>query len=384
MEYLELFDCYKQQNLSGRYITNDHIEPILNGLSDEFKVLKIGKSVLDKPIYSVEIGFGKTKILMWSQMHGNESTTTKAVFDVFNLLNSDSEFANSIKSSFTILCIPILNPDGAKFYTRENALNIDLNRDAKDLTQPESLLLRSVFDNFKPDYCYNLHDQRSIYGVGDSNLPATVSFLAPAFNIDRDVNLNRQKAINIIANMNTELQKYIPGQIGRFDDTFNENCVGDTFQSLGVPTILFEAGHFKDDYEREITRIYIFVGILTSFVSINENDIVLNKNNKYLSIPQNKVSFYDFVYRKIKINSNSLNIITTFAAHYNEILVDDKIVFEAKFIEIGNLDDKYGHFEYIGKGEEYSDEFGSFPKIDSNANFILNKCKFFVNGLIKI
>jgi hypothetical protein len=46
------------------------------------------------------------------------------------------------------------------------------------------------------------------------------------------------------------LQRYIPGQIGRFDDSFNLNC-GDTFQAMGVPTLLFEAGHFEGDYQRK-------------------------------------------------------------------------------------------------------------------------------------
>lgn len=382
MEYLKLFDSYKQEKLFGRYITNNHIVPILDTLSDEFNVTQIGKSFLNESIYAVQIGTGKTKILMWSQMHGDESTTTKAVFDVFKLLNSDCKLANDIKNKFTILCIPILNPDGAKLYTRENAVNIDLNRDAKNLTQPESKLLRQIFETFKPDYCYNLHDQRTIYAVGDSNLPATVSFLAPAFNMDREVNLNRQVAINIITAINNELQKLIPGQVGRFDDTFNENCVGDTFQSLGVPTILFEAGHFKGDYEREETRKYIFIALLESFLTINENVVVDDKTIDYIKIPQNKVVFFDFIYRNININKNSLNIITTFAAHYSEILQIDRVVFEAKFVQIGDLDDKLGHFEYLGNEEEYSDEYGNFPNIGDNANFILSKCKFFVNGLI--
>jgi hypothetical protein len=58
------------------------------------------------------------------------------------------------------------------------------------------------------------------------------------------------KAIDLIAGINTVLQRYIPGQIG-IDDSFNLNCIGDTFQAMGVPTLLFEAGHFEGDYQRE-------------------------------------------------------------------------------------------------------------------------------------
>src|SRR5690606_7657113 len=112
----------------------------------------------------------------------------------------------------------------------------------------------------------------------------------------------RQKAINLIAGMNAVLQESIPGQIGRFDDSFNINCIGDTFQYLGVPTILFEAGHFPGDYQRETTRKYIFISLVSSFMILNENVIETNRTNDYLNIPQNKVVFYDFIYKNIKIN----------------------------------------------------------------------------------
>jgi hypothetical protein len=52
----------------------------------------------------------------------------------------------------------MLNPDGAALY-RENANKVDLNRDSKHLQSRVSL--RAVFE-FKPDYCFNLHDQRTI------------------------------------------------------------------------------------------------------------------------------------------------------------------------------------------------------------------------------
>ena len=150
-----------------------------------------------------------------------------------------------------------------------------------------------IFDDFKPDFCYNLHDQRTIFGVSDTEKPATVSFLAPAYNEGREVNASRLKAINLIAGINEVLQQYIPGQIGRFDDSFNINCIGDTFQFLGVPTLLFEAGHFPNDYDREVTRKYIFMALVSGFHLLNENDIVVSKFDNYLSISQNKVAFYD-------------------------------------------------------------------------------------------
>jgi hypothetical protein len=383
MNLEELFNQYKEQSIAGRYLTLDHIQPLLDKLNTNNQVKIIGHSVLNKPIYSYEIGTGETRIYLWSQMHGNESTTTKALFDFINVLNSKSDFADKMLKTFTFYAIPILNPDGAALYTRENANKIDLNRDSQNLTQPESIILRKVFEDFKPHYCFNLHDQRTIFGAGDSGKPATVSFLAPSYNEARDINDNRLKAINLIAGLNDVLQEYIPGQVGRFDDSFNINCIGDTFQFLGVPTILFEAGHFPDDYQREITRNFIFFSLISSFKLLSENDLVDNRINDYLNISQNKVVFYDFMYKNIKINYDGIEIITNFVAQYKEELIENKIQFNAYIVEVGDLENYFGHYEYDAKGADYSDDFSNIPKLNQKANFYLNKNVKFVNGLIK-
>ncbi|KFF04650.1 M14 family metallopeptidase [Flavobacterium reichenbachii] len=383
MNLEELFIQNKEESISGRYLTLDDIKPLLEKLNTNNQVKIIGHSVLKQPIYSYQIGTGATRIYLWSQMHGNESTTTKALFDFINVLNSKSEFASKMLSTFTFYAIPILNPDGAKLYTRANANEIDLNRDSQDLTQPESQVLRSVFEDFKPHFCFNLHDQRTIFGAGDTGKPATVSFLAPSYNEEREVNENRLKAINLIAGLNDVLQQYIPGQVGRFDDSFNINCIGDTFQFLGVPTILFEAGHFQGDYNREITRKYIFFSLISAFKLISENDLVDNRINEYLNISQNKVVFYDFMYKNIKINYDGIEIITNFVAQYKEELIENKIHFNAYIVEAGELENYFGHFEYDAAGAVYSDDLGNFPKTNQKADFYLNKNVKFVNGLIK-
>ena len=384
MEALDLFLNFKEQSVQGRYLTLEAILPILKKHNTNNQVKHVGNSVQERPIYTYQIGTGKTKIFLWSQMHGNESTTTKALLDFINLLNSETELAKMLLESFTFLAIPILNPDGAYLYTRENANKVDLNRDAQDLTQPESLVLRGVFEVFQPDYCFNLHDQRTIFGVADSGKPATVSFLAPSYNEERDINATRLDAIRVINNINSVLQNYIPGQVGRFDDSFNINCIGDTFQSLGVPTILFEAGHFPDDYLREETRKYIFISLLVSFITFFENDIVDNEISQYLNIPQNKVVFYDFMYKNIKINYDGNEIITNFAVQYKEELIDGKVNFKAYIAAIENLDSYFGHYEYDAQGALYSDNQDNLPKINQIADFSLDDKVVFVNGMIKV
>ena len=89
-------------------------------------------------------------------------------------------------------------------------------------------------------------------------------FLAPAQDQASTITSNRKRAMEVIAVMNANLQLQIPNQVGVYDDSFNINCVGDTFQAQNIPTILFEAGHYKDDYEREEVRAYIFQSLLVS------------------------------------------------------------------------------------------------------------------------
>jgi hypothetical protein len=379
MNYLELHKEYKANSLFGRYITLKDIEPLLA----KFQTEVIGKSVLGKPIYKYEIGSGKIRVFMWSQMHGNESTTTKALFDFFNLIHSQESIGVKLLQEFTFCFIPMLNPDGAELYTRENANKVDLNRDSVNLSQPESQLLRKTFEDFKPDFCYNLHDQRTIFGAGNDGNVATVSFLAPAFNESREINEVRAKAMNVIVAMNDELQNHIPNQVGRFDDGFNINCIGDMFTSLNIPTILFEAGHYQEDYYREYTRKMIFISLISGLKHIHENDVVDNEIAKYLSISQNNIVFYDFLYKNIKINYDGKEIITNFAAQYKEELIDGTIQLNAYIAEIGELKGKFGHVLYNAHKMLYSDDVDKIPKLNQKANFYLGNSIKFVNGLKK-
>jgi len=383
MNYEKLFFESLEHSLKGRYITLNEVEPLLSRFDFENQVQIIGKSVLGKPIYQYIIGKGPIKILFWSQMHGNESTTTKALFDFINLLNSNSEIAKSLLIEFTFCFLPILNPDGAALYTRENANKIDLNRDAQNLSQPESKLLRNTFDNFGPHYCYNLHDQRTIYGVASEVIkPATVSFLAPAYNENRDVNEVRTKAMKIIIAMNNVLQKLIPNQVGRFDDSFNINCVGDTFQFLNVPTVLIEAGHYQDDYEREITRKFVFIAIVSGLINFYENDIVSNEIGNYLNIPHNKICFYDFIYKNVKINYDNSKIITNFAIQFKEELIDNQLLFIAYTVAVGDLKGFSGHLELDVEEALYQNSEINFPILNQKAEFSIGNSIKFVDGLI--
>jgi hypothetical protein len=371
LEHLKsLYALLKSPDLFGRYITNSDIEKCLKKIPSSISSV-IGYSVENRPIYCLRIGSGPKRVLMWSQMHGNESTTTKALFDCLNLFLTNNEFPNTILESCTLLIIPILNPDGAERYTRFNANEVDLNRDAQDLSQPESKVLKDAFNDFNPDYCFNLHGQRTIYNVGATPKSSILSFLSPSQNEECTLTSNRKKAMALIVEINDTLQQIIPGGVARYDDGFNLNCVGDTFQSLKVPTVLFEAGHYPKDYDREEVRYLMFLAILKALEVISGNG-----NNgfaayqDYFKIPENSKQFYDIIIRNATLQDISAQV-TDIGIQYEERLVERKIEFIPKIEVISKLNDFYGHKEIDAESKVVKSPYNTTVKVTNENDFVL-------------
>lgn len=360
--FLSQYKSLKAQSLRSRHISNLDIEPLMELFSDKFDVSILGNSEAGLPIRAVKIGSGSKRILIWSQMHGNESTTTKALFDLFNYLELDD--FKSFLSTFSFFIIPILNPDGALAYTRLNHHQVDLNRDAINKSQIESKVLSSAFDNFKPHYCFNLHGQRTIFSVGRTNKSSVMSFLSPSENVERDVTNTRKKSMSIINSINRVLQIYLPNQIGRYEDDFNPNCVGDQFQTQGVPTVLFEAGHYPNDYNREETRKYTALSLFTALDYISNNEINGHDFIDYFQIPENKRLFNDVIVRNAIIDVSNPTHFCDIGIQNTEVLNKSGIIFKPTISIIGDLSEKHGHFEIDANYKLVSHP--DFPKLSEN------------------
>ncbi|WP_299116685.1 M14 family zinc carboxypeptidase [uncultured Winogradskyella sp.] len=373
----ELHNSFKEKLLFGRYINNEKIELALRKMEQYFDVSTIGFSVEKRPIYSVIVGNGPTKILLWSQMHGNESTTTKAIFDLLNTF-TNNEFSDILKSC-TLLFIPILNPDGAENYKRVNANDVDLNRDAQDLSQPESRVLRQCFDDFAPHYCFNLHGQRTIFGVGDSGNSATLSFLSPSEDEECSITKTRKIAMSVIASIVKGLQEDLSSAIGRYDDGFNINCVGDTFQSLGVPTVLYEAGHYKNDYKREITRLYVFKALFYGLDAISKQPTG-NDFEAYFNVPENEKNFFDVIIRNaLLVNEDDETV--DIAIQFKEVLINNTIAFISYVEKIEKLNNYFAHNEIDANGAMTSDQNNDVIEIGNEIVFVmLNNRKILIKS----
>ena len=346
-DVLKTFDVVKEKRLFGRYLQLDNILPLLKELETYYTVEVRGYSENNLPMHLIKLGAGSKKLLFWSQMHGNESTTTKAVFDLLNLFkNTNDAFVKQVLKECTLYIIPMLNPDGSLLYTRANYNKVDLNRDAQDRTQEESKVFKQIVDEVKPLVAFNLHGQRTIFSAGETNNSAIVSFLSPASDTQRSVTNDRKKGMRIIAEMNKNLQQLIPNCVGRYDDGFNINCTGDTMQDSGYPTILFEAGHHPGDYDREVTRKWMFLSMLTAINFITkEKELPTEGYEKYFDIPENGKLFNDIILRNITIKGENKDV----AIQYVEELAHNKLNFIPKVVEIASGIKKFGHVEFDAK-----------------------------------
>lgn len=299
------YEKYKEPAITHRRFKHADIQPLIQKHSQSFQIEKLGESVNGKSISSLSWGAGQTKVMLWSQMHGNESTATMALFDLFNFLESSGdeheELRNLLKSKLSLKFIPMLNPDGADGFKRRNSLDIDLNRDAISQISPEAVILKAARDSFEPEFGFNLHDQQIYYNVVNTPKQATISVLAPAYNLETEVNEVRGRAMKTIAGMNEVLQQLIPGQVGKYDDAFEPRAFGDNIQKWGTSTILIESGGYQGDPEKQFIRKLNFMIILNALHQIATKGYEQYTTEQYFAIPDNGFQLMDLIINEMQV-----------------------------------------------------------------------------------
>ncbi len=353
----EAYDQYKEPSITHRRFKHHAIEPLILRLKEVsgFTITQLGASIEGRAIYDVAWGEGKTQVLLWSQMHGDETTATMAGLDVFNFLCQSDELNDireTLRKNITIHFIPMLNPDGAQLFQRRNILDVDLNRDALRLTSPPSVLLKKMRDSLDADFGFNLHDQSTYYTAGISAKPATISFLAPAFNYKKDMNRVRKNATKLIVLLNEALQQYIPGQVARYDDDFEPRAFGDNMQNWGTSTVLIESGGYMDDLEKQQLRKLNFMAILTGLHGIAEKDYRRKKVKNYEKIPKNERYLYDLVVRGLQREVQGKYYLLDVAINHIEIDFDEHNHFYTvgSIQDVGDMSTYHGYREFDATG----------------------------------
>ena len=366
----ELFNEYSKYEVEGfseMKVEPDFLQKQIDLITGKapglFEIQLLGHSVEDRPIRMVSVGNGDVDVLMWSQMHGNESTATRSIVDLLSFIaeNSKQKSVNSLLQDLRIHFIPMLNPDGASRWTRENAIGIDLNRDALRLIAPESQLLKRVRDSLSADYGFNLHDQSKYYNVERLNNEASISFLATAFDYEKSRSAGRDEAMQLISYLYKINQHYIPNHTGRYNDDFEPRAFGDNIQKWGTKLILIETGGFKNDPEKQLGRKLNFVLIGSALEAIQKGLHKAISLEQYSQIPRNDRNLFDLKIENVQkmVNSSYYTVdLGYFLEESNNDSYKGKEIYQVTLEDQGDLSTYTGYKNFNAEGLKIL-----FPKV---------------------
>jgi hypothetical protein len=230
----------------------------------------IGRSILGREIRAVTFGNGPTRILLWSQMHGDEAAATMALADLFRFFaeGTSHPLHQRLGRALTVVFVPMLNPDGAELFQRQNAIGIDVNRDARRLVTPEARALKSIRDRIEPHFGFNLHDQNARTRAGRSGPASGIALLPPAYDEAKSYNAVRSRARLVAATLANVFAYEIPGRVAKYDDEFNPRAFGDLMQQWGTSTVLIESGALPNDPQKQRLRALNAAAILVALDAI--------------------------------------------------------------------------------------------------------------------
>jgi len=338
-EGLAIAEQYRVAGLEDRRFDHEiywaAIAPAQN--SGGVRVDQVGESIEGRAINAVSYGAGPTSVLLWSQMHGNESTASMALADLINFfaMADSSALASFLASRLTVTMIPMLNPDGAERFIRENAIGVDINRDARMLGTPEGQLLKRVRDSLQADFGFNLHDQGS-RTAGVDGLLVAIALLAPAGDEERSWGPVRLRARKVAAVIAGALESEIPGRMARYDDAYATRAFGDRMQQWGTSTVLIESGALPDDPQKQRLRAINVAALLSALYAIAQDSLDEAADLDYERLPMNSGVANDLLLLGGKVVFGSREPVRADIA----IVFDDAVAETGpRYAEVGDLAD---------------------------------------------
>jgi hypothetical protein len=304
-EFAAAWDKHHVSNILPSNVRHKDLQKYLENLKNlGIKVEEVGRSYANNEIYQIEWGKGKTRVFMWSQMHGDEPTATSGLIDMFAFLQTNRDkigWVKKLEETLTIRAVPMLNPDGAELYQRRNLQGIDINRDAVNLATPEGRLLKKLRDEWQPEIGFNLHNQNPLTSVGNTPKQAAISLLAVSGSLKGETSPGHERNKRICSLMITALNKYIPGYIGRYDDEYNPRAFGDRISEWGTPVILIETGALHGRDEMFLVKMN-FIAKLTALQSLVDGSEARADAKIYENTPFNDSgNLFNFIFRRANI-----------------------------------------------------------------------------------
>jgi hypothetical protein len=123
----DLLDCVEYAEHEGDHEFDDYYQPWevdravrKLGQFPRTTVSTIGVSNRGRPIHAVRMGTGERVVFVQAGIHANELTGTTAVLNLLKGMSNNSKHTRRILDEITLVVVPMLNPDGAVHYQREN------------------------------------------------------------------------------------------------------------------------------------------------------------------------------------------------------------------------------------------------------------------------
>lgn len=160
----ETTPALKKQNGFTNY---EELMAFLTGLQQAFpeqvRIEFIGTSKEGRkiPMVTLRNGAAQNPVRVWMQggLHGDEPASTEALLYLMHNLLHQPE-ASPWMADIELGIVPMANIDGYVKQKRNNAENLDLNRDQTKLMAFESVALKQAFVNFHPHVALDFHEYR--------------------------------------------------------------------------------------------------------------------------------------------------------------------------------------------------------------------------------
>ncbi len=342
--FYKAFDKYRLAPENLMLMRHAFVEQTLHKLCENSDILsmeRVGTSVKGRSINMVSFGHGETRLLLWSQMHGNEPTATAALLAVFNYLNNhqDEPFIKQLLDRLSVHIIVMLNPDGAQVFRRRNAMGIDINRDARLLRSPEAQTLKAMKERINPQFGFNLHDMGGRETVGDTKKLLTIALMAPPFNRANEDSPTRVRAKKLVVYLKKILDEFMPGHLARYKADYMPRAFGDAMQNWGVSTVLIESG-MHDGSDLHFVERMNFIALFAAFDAIAKDKLEHSDAKEYAAIPLEGPEVFDILISNALICNGDL--IRPFRAdigvNRDATLINGRIEYNSSIEDIGDLD----------------------------------------------
>ncbi len=301
MLHREPYDRFRVSPIDPSTLRSEDVERTLVGLAESsagrLRVERFAESYQGRPIYLATIGNGPRRVLLWSQMHGDEPTHTAVLLDLLSYLTkcSSEPAVVEILSGATLFALPMLCPDGAAAGTRYNAQHIDVNRDSARLETPEGRALLRAVETLRPEFGFNLHNQNARTAIGIAPKPAAVAVAAPPLDAARTETSQIRAAKQVAVCFVQAARSGAEGMIARYDSEYMPWSFGERIQAMGVVTVLVEAGGWPGPDPAPIVEVH-FDGLVATLRAIADGSYRDADPSLYDRLPRaNELKLFDAV-----------------------------------------------------------------------------------------